>query len=250
MNNTNDWTILHDLGYIYLFIAFNTDEELSNDEWNVIGDKIRDWIEEDDPNDWKLKKIMDAVVDKYKKSDELVEQGIDPSKDAIFSIKEKLTTEQLKRVVKDMVEISKADGTVHELEKRFVQILCGMWEADFGDEIWEHEGPEPGRAPYPFIILLREVELSPTKQGKMLGLDGTVIPVFYKVDEQLFAEWISKELGIDVKEFYASDIAGYDEYSLKYPERFLLLVTEDAFWITPELLEQLINDIKDLFANI
>ena len=250
MSKTNDWTILHELGYIYLFLAFNTDEDLSDDEWNVIGDKIRDWIEEDDPNDWKLKKIMDAVVDKYKKSDELVEQGIDPSKDAIFSIKEKLTTEQLKRVVKDMVEISKADGTVHELEKRCVQMLCGVWEADFGDEIWEHEGPGPGRAPYPFIILLREVELSPTKQGKILGLDGTVIPVFYKVDEHLFAEWISKELGIDVKEFYASDIAGYDEYSLGYPEQFLLLVTEDAFWITPELLGQLINDIKDLFANI
>ena len=147
-----------------------------------------------------------------------------------------------------MVEISKADGTVHELEKRCVQMLCGMWEADFGDEIWEHEGSGAGRAPYPFIILLREVELSPTKQGKMLGLEDTVLPVFYKVDEHLFAEWISKELGIDVKEFYASDIAGYDEYSLKYPERFLLLVTEDAFWITPELLEQLINDIKDLFA--
>ena len=250
MNNTNDWTILHDLGLVYLFLAFNTDEDLSDDEWNVIGDKIRDWIEEDDPNDWILKKIMDAVVDRYKKCDELVKQGIDPFKDAIFSIKEKLTTEQLKQVVKDMVEISKADGTVHELEKRFVQMLCGVWEADFGDEIWEHEGPGPGRAPYPFIILLREVELSPTKQGKMLGLDGTVIPVFYKVDEHLFAEWISKKLGIDVKEFYASDIAGYDEYSLKYPERFLLLVTEDAFWITPELLEQLINDIKDLFANI
>ena len=83
----------------------------------------------------------------------------------------------------------------------------------------------------------------------MLGLDGTVIPVFYKVDEHLFAEWISKKLGIDVKEFYASDIAGYDEYSLKYPEQFLLLVTEDAFWITPELLKQLIDDINNYFAH-
>ena len=88
MSKTNDWTILHDLGLVYLFLAFNTDEDLSDDEWNVIGDKIRDWIEEDDPNDWILKKIMDAVVAKYKKSDELFEQGIDPSKDAIFSIKE------------------------------------------------------------------------------------------------------------------------------------------------------------------
>ena len=72
MNDQNDWTILHDLGLAYLFLAFNTDEDLSDDEWNVIGDKIRDWIEEDDPNDWKLKKIMDAVVDKYKKSDEFL----------------------------------------------------------------------------------------------------------------------------------------------------------------------------------
>ncbi len=32
MNNTNDWTILHDLGLVYLFLAFNTDEDLSDNE--------------------------------------------------------------------------------------------------------------------------------------------------------------------------------------------------------------------------
>ena len=87
MNNTNDWTILHDLGYIYLFLAFNTDEDLSDDEWNVIGDKIRDWIEEDDPNDHILREVMDAVVDKYKKDAE-EDDGCPPFAQAVGAVKE------------------------------------------------------------------------------------------------------------------------------------------------------------------
>ena len=138
------WTTVHDLGYIYLVLAFNTDEELTDDEWNVIGDKIRDWVEEDDPNDHILREVMDAVVDKYKKDAE-EDDGCPPFAQAVGAVKEKLTAEQLERVVKDMVEISKADGTVHELENRLVQMLCSEWETDFGDEIWEHEGPGAGR---------------------------------------------------------------------------------------------------------
>ena len=238
------WTTVHDLGYIYLVLAFNTDEELTDDEWNVIGDKIRDWVEEDDPNDHILREVMDAVVDKYKKDAE-EDDGCPPFAQAVGAVKEKLTAEQLERVVKDMVEISKADGTVHELEKRLVQMLCSEWETDFGDEIWEHEGPGAGRAPYPFIILLREVEVSPTKEGQALGLEGSVVPIFYKVDENLFEEWISEELKIDWA--YSGD--DYDDYPSKYPGQFQQLYTEDAFWITPDLLEKMINDIKGSFDN-
>lgn len=114
------WSLLHDLGLVYVVVAHSTDGELSEPEVEVILDRLQEWQPEFDEEDVRglLREALQFYAD---------EPGEEALLDSVEAIKEALPAIQRLVVLDDLYHIARADGVVNQHEKEMIRSLAEAW---------------------------------------------------------------------------------------------------------------------------
>ncbi len=116
----DDWTLLHDIGLIYIILAHSTDNNLSDKEIAVLVDRTRDWQPE-----WTEEAVRVVL------RQALAYYGSNPGSEAlqrsVLSIGHRLPLVQRLALVNDLFAIAEADGALLDAERAMIVSLIDAW---------------------------------------------------------------------------------------------------------------------------
>ena len=115
-----DWSLLHDISLVYLVLAHATDNELSDDEIEVIIERLQEW--QPDLAEEDVREVLRGALQVY--ADEPDEDTLGAS---VSAIREGLPVVQRLAVLDDLIHIAEADGTVNEYEEEMISTLSQAW---------------------------------------------------------------------------------------------------------------------------
>lgn len=121
--NHSQWSVLHDLAYIYLVLAHSTDNDLSGTERQVMLNKLREWHPDAPEED--AFRMLHLAMSEYAKG--LDEERMDA---AISSVRAALPREQRMAALNDLIKIANADGVFLDNEEDLLNHLQTAWEVD------------------------------------------------------------------------------------------------------------------------
>jgi uncharacterized tellurite resistance protein B-like protein len=119
----HDWSVLHDLAFIYLMLAQGTDRELSEAEIQIILRRLQEWKPTLGPDD--VLAILHAAQARY--SEGLDETALLAS---IVAVKEGLPERQRMAALGDLIQIANADGVFLDNEEDLINNLMTAWDVD------------------------------------------------------------------------------------------------------------------------
>ncbi len=115
------WTRAHDLAFIFIALAYGTDQDLHEDELATITDVLQHW-RDNFPADEVQDVVMEAVA--IFKGDE-VDVEVHRSMNAL---KQQLSLADRHRALEDVVRIAEADGVLLHSERELIYQLAEAWE--------------------------------------------------------------------------------------------------------------------------
>ena len=118
-----EWSVLHDIGLMYIIMAHSTDGELSDVEIATMIDRLGEW--EPELDEAKIRSILRTALEYYSQSPDQ-----DDITDSVSAIKEALPRAQRLVVLDDLVTIASPDGTVKVGEREIVESLSKAWNVD------------------------------------------------------------------------------------------------------------------------
>ena len=126
-----DWSVLHDLAYVYLVLAHATDHDLSERETQVILEKLREW----QPDTGDVEATLNVALARYA-------QGVDEVKlhASIRAVREGLPEAQRMAALNDLVEIANADGVFLDNEEDLINHLVAAWDVGAYASYGKHGG--------------------------------------------------------------------------------------------------------------
>ena len=116
-------TLLHDLALLYLGLAHGTDEDLDPSETHEIAAKLRRWQPDKDP----------ALIDHVLREATLTYLNCtdeEPIREAVETLKKVLTKDLRQKILHDLHDIARADGSVALEETHFIHAVAAAWEID------------------------------------------------------------------------------------------------------------------------
>lgn len=114
------WTREHDLGLVFLSLAYGTDQELNDYELATITDVLQAW-RADFPPDEVQEVVMEAVT-------AYLENGTGREVvRAIEDLREQLSEEERRKALKDVMRIAEADGVLLSSERSLITTLADKW---------------------------------------------------------------------------------------------------------------------------
>ena len=126
MENTadmNEWSNLHDLALIYLFVAHGADEEIDEAEQDAMASRLGAWDEEADTEH--IQRTLDEVMLAYAGP-----HSRDLLNTAMVSLKDSMDRSHRIAVLNDLADVASADGVLLPGEVRFIQQLAYYWEIE------------------------------------------------------------------------------------------------------------------------
>lgn len=116
----DDWTLLHDVGLVYLVVAHSTDNELSDAEIRALLGRLTDWREGMTEDEARI--IARVALERYASGPdtELLQK-------VVLSIRQNLPVIQRLAVLDDLVFIAEADGSINENEAVMIGTLAKAW---------------------------------------------------------------------------------------------------------------------------
>ena len=115
-----DWTLLHDLGLVYLAMAHSTDDDLSTPEINAIIERLQDW--KSGLNEADARNVVRTALHFYANGpDETALQR------SVLAIKTHLPIIQRLAALDDLVYVAEADGHLNDHEKTLIGSLADVW---------------------------------------------------------------------------------------------------------------------------
>lgn len=117
---TEDWTLFHDLGLVYLVMAHSTDDDLSSPEIDAIIQRLGDWRTE--LTEEEVRAIIRSALRFYAQGPD--EQALQRS---VATIRNQLPVIQRLAALDDLVYIAEADGAVNEHERAMIGTLARAW---------------------------------------------------------------------------------------------------------------------------
>ena len=119
----DDWTTIHDLAMVYLALAHGTDNYLSDEELDVMTQKLRAWDQKLDEADARVI-VMEALV-VYLEADR-----DDEVSRSMLAIRADMPLLQRFAALEDLTQIAEADGIVLENERGLIKALQRIWNLD------------------------------------------------------------------------------------------------------------------------
>ncbi len=121
--DADDWTLLHDIGFVYVILAHSTDGDLSRPELDEIVQRMAGW--QPDWDEEQIRVVLRQVLTQY---------GSAPGAEAIHrslaSIRHRLPVVQRLALIDDLYAIAEADGQVLDAEREMIVMLTGRWQVD------------------------------------------------------------------------------------------------------------------------
>jgi uncharacterized tellurite resistance protein B-like protein len=117
---SQSWSLLHDLGLIYLALAHGTDAEIAPPEADAMYEKLQTWHPDAAPE--RLRRVLDEVMLAYVSAShsEMLET-------AVSSIAQSVPVGQRVAILNDLAELAAVDGRVVVGEVEFIQALADRW---------------------------------------------------------------------------------------------------------------------------
>lgn len=117
------WTLLHDIGLMYLVVAHSTDNSLSDPEIKVMVACLNDWqpgLSED-----QIRAVLRRALEFYSN-----EPGPEALQRSVESVRHHLSTVHRLVLLDDLASIARADGSINELEEEMLAHLAQAWGVD------------------------------------------------------------------------------------------------------------------------
>ncbi len=116
-------TLLHDLALLYLGLAHGADESLDPAETKQIAASLRRWQPDKDPA------LIDHVI---REATLTYLNGMDSErmKETAHVLKDALSENLRKIILRDLAEIARADGEILSEERDFIQKIAADWDLD------------------------------------------------------------------------------------------------------------------------
>lgn len=115
-----EWTLLHDLGLIYLALAHSTDDDLSTPEIDAIIERLQDW--KSGLNETDARNVVRTALSFYAEGpDETALQR------SVLAVKTHLPIIQRLAALDDIVYVAEADGHLNDHEKTLIGSLADAW---------------------------------------------------------------------------------------------------------------------------
>lgn len=114
------WTLLHDVGLMYIVMGHSTDNKLSDNELAVMLSRLQAWQPEMDEQE--ARSMLREVLTFYSR-----EPGKDVLQDAVGAIREMLPVVQRLAILDDLTQIGKADGHLGKNEQEILESLSRAW---------------------------------------------------------------------------------------------------------------------------
>jgi uncharacterized tellurite resistance protein B-like protein len=115
------WTLLHELGLVYVILAHSTDNDLSRPEIQVIVRRLQEWHPDLDEDE--ARHVVRDVLQFY--ADAPNETVLAQT---VGAIKAALPPIQRLAVLDDLYAIAYADGTFMDEERKMIHALADAWE--------------------------------------------------------------------------------------------------------------------------
>lgn len=119
----DSWGVLHDLAFIYLVLAYGTDQDLDAGETHVILQRLREWHPGMQPRE--VEALLDLARARYAQGAQL-----DQLQRSIEAVRVHLPAEQRQAVLDDLVHIANADGVFLDSEEDLINELLVAWGLD------------------------------------------------------------------------------------------------------------------------
>ncbi|NND72772.1 MAG: hypothetical protein HKN43_14440 [Rhodothermales bacterium] len=116
-NRPEGWTLLHDIGLLYVVIAHGGDNRLDEREITAMIDRMSPWSPELDEGG--IRKILRTALSFYAS-----EPGPEALRESVASIEDSLPAPQRLAVLDDLIHIAGADGHVNDNEKEMIESLA------------------------------------------------------------------------------------------------------------------------------
>lgn len=117
----NDWSLLHDLGLLYIVLAHSTDNKLSDSEIAAMLERMGQWQPEFDEQE--IRAVLREALRIYSQSpgrDELVR--------SVSALKEALPFLQRVAVLDDLTYIAESDGSVNDYEREIISSMSQAFD--------------------------------------------------------------------------------------------------------------------------
>lgn len=118
-----EWSTLHDLALLYLFLAHGADAEIDPAERDTIVRRLGAWQEESD--DDHILHTLDEVMLTY-----VGPHSQDLLNAAMVSLKDAMEPGLRVAILNDLADVASADGVLRPGEISFIQQLAYYWEVD------------------------------------------------------------------------------------------------------------------------
>lgn len=123
----DSWTTAHDLSLVYVALAYGTDHDLTDDELNVIVERLSRWnppsaaLEEEGK---RVQKIVTEAMNVYLDGEE---DGREVA-DSVEKLGRELDTEERRHALEDAMRIAEADGVLLSSEQNLITALADAWD--------------------------------------------------------------------------------------------------------------------------
>lgn len=117
MSESDTWTTVHDVAFIYVSMAFAPDHQIADRELLLIRDALGGWLPDADPGDVEVMvmEVLSALTDP---------EGKDELLPALRRLYETLSEDERHRVVENCLRIAEADGQMRVRERRFIHSVA------------------------------------------------------------------------------------------------------------------------------
>ena len=119
-----DWTLLHDLGLVYIVLAHSTDSKLSDSEIAAMLERMAQW--HPDLSEEDIRAILREALRVYAEG-----PGEEELTRSVSALKRSLPFLQRLAVLDDLTYIAESDGDFNDFEREMIQSLSGA----FGVEV-------------------------------------------------------------------------------------------------------------------
>lgn len=118
--DVDDWTLLHDIGLIYVILGHSTDGDLSKAEIDVLVERATDWHPSGDEES--ARGVLRQALSYYSS-----DPGGEALRRSIASIKHRLPLVQRLALIEDLYAIAEADGVMLDAERDLIGSLVSEW---------------------------------------------------------------------------------------------------------------------------
>ena len=118
-----NWGLIHELAFLYIIVAHSADDDLTNEEIELILDRLQDW--EADMDEEEVREVFRRALQVYADG-----PGHSLIEGSVGALKEALALVQRLTALDDLRTVAQADGPLTDTERELLLNLAHAWDVN------------------------------------------------------------------------------------------------------------------------